>query len=66
MIELERLDATVDAFAVKMKEKLAAKFAQGFTGWDSTTPAGTEEWVDLANFCMFLYRMDHANDEISA
>jgi hypothetical protein len=67
-----------------MKEKLAAKFKQGFSGWDSTTPAargvlyekfldhvasqmeGVEEWVDLANFCMFLYRIDRADDEISA
>ena len=84
MTELERLNAAVDVFAAKMKEKLAAKFAQGFTGWDSTNPAardvlfekfidhvwsqmkGVDEWVDLANFCMFLERIDHVNDEISA
>ncbi len=74
--EIDRLNAAVDAFAGKMKAKLAAKFAQGFTGWDATDPEtrevlfrkfithvesqcnGFDEWVDLANFCMFLERVD--------
>jgi hypothetical protein len=75
-IEIERLNAAVDAFAEKMKAKLAEKAALGFTGWDAPAPEarevlfskflahvesqcnGLDEWVDLANFCMFLERLD--------
>ena len=75
--EIDRLNAAVDAFAAKMKEKLATKAAQGFTGWDAADPEtrevlfrrflahvesqcnGFDEWVDLANFCMFLERVDN-------
>ncbi len=74
--EIDRLNAAVDAFAAKMKAKLAKKAEEGFAGWDAADPEtrealfrkfmahvesqcnGFDEWVDLANFCMFLERVD--------
>lgn len=67
--ELDAINACVDDFATEMKEKLKAKYFNGYHGWDD------EEWtpemirtalidhlykpngdmVDVANFAMFMW-----------
>lgn len=36
--ELEKLEATVDNFASRMKSRLYQKAKQGFAGWDTAAP----------------------------
>jgi hypothetical protein len=71
MKEKEKLETCVDGFSKEMKEKLVEKYEEGFEGWE-TMPRdeilmrihyhagrlllGYNEEVDVANFCMFLWR----------
>jgi hypothetical protein len=61
-------DLAVDAFAEAMKQKLAKKREQGYSGWWDKAECPTEfliekliehvrkgDPVDMANFCMFLF-----------
>jgi hypothetical protein len=68
MTEAEKDDAAVDAFAARMKKKLAKKRAEGRHGWRTCAPIdlaqmfiehiGKGDPVDLANFAMFLGSID--------
>lgn len=61
-------DVAVDAFATRMKEKLAKKRAEGRGGWEDKARCSAKflslllrehvqkgDPVDVANFCMFLF-----------
>lgn len=45
----KKIIKAVDRFAVKMCEKMLAKHANGFTGWDMLTPEGAQQRLDTAN-----------------
>lgn len=61
-------DAAVDAFAARMKAKLAKKRADGRDGWQTCAPIDLAQMlidhivkgdpVDVANFAMFLGSLD--------
>ncbi len=61
-------NAAVDAFAARMKEKLAKKRAEGRSGWQGCAPIDLAKMliehlpkgdpVDIANFAMFLGSID--------
>lgn len=69
--EMARLELAVDMFAKAMKEKLASKVIQGWSGWDDPAsmeaiynnllahaagvPLARGEEVDVANFALFLW-----------
>lgn len=71
--EMARLEAAVDAFAAQMKARLAAKLAEGRSGWDDPANApeiyssmlahgagvqlAAGQEVDVANFALFLWFM---------
>lgn len=75
--EIVRLNEAVDAFAVAMKNKLAQKAREGWSGWDSAesvekiyttmlahaagVPLAREQEVDIANLAMMLWRMNEKN-----
>lgn len=61
-------DKAVDVFATAMKEKLAAKRAEGYSGWDDEDECSVEylaelfignlpkgDMIDVANFAMMLW-----------
>lgn len=62
-------DDVVDAFAAAMKEKLAQARAKGRGGWQTCPPEELSRMLrehvekgdprDVANFCMFLWSLDH-------
>lgn len=68
-VEIEALDALVDAFAMRMKAKLRQKALAGYTGWDDPTlrpgilaslrlHVGKGEMIDVANIAAMLWNME--------
>lgn len=65
----------VDWFAAAMKEKLAKARAKGRGGWQSCPPKELSRMlrehvekgdpVDVANFCMFLWSLEHGITKVS-
>lgn len=64
IVEVEKLNAAVDAFAVRMKARLEQKAKQGFSGWDKASPdllrsllldsVTKESTLDLGIYAMML------------
>lgn len=79
LLEAEHDNMAVDAFAKAMKDKLAKARAKGRSGWNDKDTCSDERlvylffkhlkksndgnFVDLANFLMFLYMRD-ANPDV--
>lgn len=72
--EIVRLNAAVDEFVLLMKQKLAVKAREGWTGWDnpesrikiwnamlaqgSAIPLAHGQEVDIANLAMMLWKLN--------
>jgi len=77
MTETQRLQAAVNDFSKEMKRKLLQKKDRGFEGWDCINSENgqlklmthfvraikdPEQWVDVANFAMFLWYTQTGRD----
>jgi hypothetical protein len=74
-LDKAKIRQAVKIFSEMMKIRMLAKYKQGLRGWDDPTQEsiirnkladniGKNDWLDVANLAMMLFRFKHEDDII--